>query len=366
MSLLLKKEKSELDKLREALMTGISYMIPVIVAGGMMLAFGSLFETLTGLDLASSDTFLAQIINDLKTFGLYGLGLLFPVMAAFVAFGLAGKAAIAPGLIVGMLAKDMQMGFLGALLGGLMAGYLVRWMLAHIKLPKEFRSLLPMVIIPLLGTAIILFVMKYIVGYPLIALNTGLENWLIGMSGGNKVIMAAVLGAMVGFDLGGPINKAAITVSFGLFAQGIFEPVTASHIAIMIAPFGIGLSTIFAKQFYTKELQENGRAALMMSCVGISEGAIPFILANPALIIVNSIGCAISASLVIMFDSIVQAPAAGILALILSSNIFLYFVSILAGVVFVAIGTTIMMKRQYLRLQSDVKNETVTPTVDVA
>ncbi|MDD1792774.1 PTS fructose transporter subunit IIC [Enterovibrio makurazakiensis] len=352
MTLLLKKEKTELDKLREALMTGVSYMIPVIVAGGMMLAFGSLFETITGIDLKTSDSLFAQIINDLKTFGLYGLGLLFPVIAAFVGFGLAGKAAIAPGLIAGMLAKDMQMGFLGALLGGLMAGYLVRWMLANIKLPKEFRSLLPMVIIPLFGTAIILFVMKYIVGYPLVALNTGLENWLIGMSGGNKVIMAAVLGAMVGFDLGGPINKAAITVSFGLFAQGIYEPVTASHIAIMIAPFGIGLSTIIAKQYYTKELQENGRAALMMSCVGISEGAIPFILANPALIIINAIGSAISAMLVVTFDSIVQAPAAGILALVLSSNILLYFVSIAGGVAFVAIGTTIMMKRQFMRQQA--------------
>ena len=333
-------------------MTGVSYMIPVIVAGGMMLAFGSLFQNITGIDLETSNTLVAQIINDLKTFGLYGLGLLFPVMAAFVGFGLAGKAAIAPGLIVGMLAKDMQMGFLGALLGGLMAGYLVRWMLANIKLPKEFRSLLPMVIIPLFGTAIILFVMKYVVGYPLIAMNTGLENWLISMSGGNKILMAAVLGAMVGIDLGGPINKAAITVSFGLFAQGIYEPVTASHIAIMIAPFGIGLSTIIAKQYYTKELQENGRAALMMSCVGISEGAIPFILANPALIIINAIGSAISASLVIMFDSIVQAPAAGILALILSSNIFLYFISIAVGVAFVALGTTIMMKRQFLRQQA--------------
>ncbi|MGF1734067.1 PTS fructose transporter subunit IIC [Photobacterium satsumensis] len=347
MALLLKKEKTELDKLREALMTGVSYMIPVIVAGGMMLAFGSLFETITGVDLKESNSLVAQLINDLKTFGLYGLTLLFPVIAAFVGFGLAGKPAIAPGLIAGMLARDMQMGFLGALLGGLMVGYLVRWMLANIKLPKEFRSLLPMVIIPLIGTAIVLFVMKYIVGYPLIALNTGLENWLVGMSGGNKVLMAAVLGAMVGFDLGGPINKAAITVSLGLFAQGIFEPVTASHIAIMIAPFGIGLSTIIAKQYYSKELQENGRAALMMSCVGISEGAIPFILANPALIIINTIGSAIAASMVIMFDSIVQAPAAGILALILSSNFFLYLISIATGVAFVAVSTTLLMKRQF-------------------
>ena len=357
MALLLKKEKTEIDKLREALMTGVSYMIPVIVAGGMMLAFGSLFETLIGVDLKESNSLVAQLINDLKTFGLYGLTLLFPVIAAFVGFGLAGKPAIAPGLIAGMLARDMQMGFLGALLGGLMVGYLVRWMLANIKLPKEFRSLLPMVIIPLIGSAIILFVMKYIVGYPLIALNTGLENWLVGMSGGNKVVMAAVLGAMVGFDLGGPINKAAITVSLGLFAQGIFEPVTASHIAIMIAPFGIGLSTIFAKQYYSKELQENGRAALMMSCVGISEGAIPFILANPALIIINTIGSAISAAMVIMFDSIVQAPAAGILALILSSHFFLYFLSIATGVAFVAICTTVLMKRQFNKQATDAENQ---------
>ena len=357
MALLLKKEKTEIDKLREALMTGVSYMIPVIVAGGMMLAFGSLFETLTGVDLKESNSLVAQLINDLKTFGLYGLTLLFPVIAAFVGFGLAGKPAIAPGLIAGMLARDMQMGFLGALLGGLMVGYLVRWMLANIKLPKEFRSLLPMVIIPLIGSAIILFVMKYIVGYPLIALNTGLENWLVGMSGGNKVVMAAVLGAMVGFDLGGPINKAAITVSLGLFAQGIFEPVTASHIAIMIAPFGIGLSTIFAKQYYSKELQENGRAALMMSCVGISEGAIPFILANPALIIINTIGSAISAAMVIMFDSIVQAPAAGILALILSSHFFLYFLSIATGVAFVAICTTVLMKRQFNKQATDAESQ---------
>ncbi|MCW8331030.1 PTS fructose transporter subunit IIC [Photobacterium sp. SDRW27] len=362
MALLLKKEKTEIDKLREALMTGVSYMIPVIVAGGMLLAFGSLFESITGINIAENNSFLAQIISDLKTFGLYGLTLLFPVIAAFVGFGLAGKPAIAPGLIAGMLARDMQMGFLGALLGGLMVGYLVRWMLANIKLPKEFRSLLPMVIIPLLGSAIVLFAMKYIVGVPLIALNSGLESWLIDMSGGNKIIMAAVLGAMVGFDLGGPINKAAITVSLGLFSQGIFEPVTASHIAIMVAPFGIGISTMIAKQYYTKELQENGRAALMMSCVGISEGAIPFILANPALIIINTIGSAVAAACVIMLDTIVEAPAAGILAIILSSNFVLYTLSIAAGVAIVAIGTTILMKRQYLKQKA---NEQAMPSAEI-
>jgi len=231
-------------------------------------------------------------------------------------------------------------------------GYLVRWMLANIKLPKDFRSLLPMVIIPLLGSAIVLFTMKYIVGVPLVALNSGLENWLIDMSGGNKVIMAAVLGAMVGFDLGGPVNKAAITVSLGLFAQGIFEPVTASHIAIIVAPFGIGLSTMIAKNLYTQELQENGRAALMMSCVGISEGAIPFVLANPALIIVNTIGSAVTAACVIMSGSIVEAPAAGILAIVLSSNFVLYTLSIAVGVAIVTVGTTVLMKRQVQKLKA--------------
>jgi len=351
MTLLLKKEKTEVDKFREALMTGVSYMIPIIVAGGMLLAFGSLFETITGINITESSGFAARLISDLKTFGLYGLTLLFPVIAAFVGFGLAGKPAIAPGLLAGMLARDMQMGFLGALLGGLMVGYLVRWMLANIKLPKSFKSLLPMVIIPLIGSAIVLFFMKYIVGIPLIALNAGLESWLIDMSGGNKIIMAAVLGGMVGFDLGGPVNKAAITVSLGLFAQGIFEPVTASHIAIIVAPFGIGISTMVAKDLYSKELQENGRAALMMSCVGISEGAIPFVLANPALILVNTIGSAVTAACTIMLGSIVEAPAAGILAIILSSNFVLYTLSITVGVMIVAVGTTILMKRQLQKQQ---------------
>lgn len=333
--------------IREAIMTGISYMIPVIVAGGMMLAFSSFIETIATTYLENNNSIVAHIINDLRTFGLYGLALLLPVIAAFVGLGLAGKAAIAPGLIAGMLADDMQMGFIGALLGGLIAGFLVRWMKKTIKLPTSLHSLLPMVIIPVFGSITVLFIMKYILGYPLTAINTGLEDWLIDMSKGNKIIMAIVLGAMVGFDLGGPINKVAITVSMGLFAEGIYEPLTASHIAIMIAPFGIGLSTILAQKYYTKDLQESGRAALIMSCVGISEGAIPFILINPALIIINCIGSAISASLVITFNSIVEVPAAGLLAPILSSKFFMYVISITSGVFFVTVGTTLIMKRQY-------------------
>ncbi len=188
--------------------------------------------------------------------------------------------------------------------------------------------------------------MKYIVGFPLIALNTGLESWLLDMSGTNKVLMAAIMGAMVGFDLGGPVNKAAITVSLGMFAQGIYEPVTASHAAVMVAPFGIGLSTIMAKHLYTTEMQDSGKAAMAMSCVGISEGAIPFVLANPALIVVNMIGCTIAAAGVVAMNTLVQAPASGILAMFLAYNTPLYILCIAAGVGFVAMGTTFLTKRQ--------------------
>ncbi len=140
-------KKTEADKLRDALMTGVSYMLPLVVAGGLLLAIGSTIETTTGINLETDQGLLVRLIGDLKEFGLLGLQLLFPIIAAYIGYGLAGKSAIAPGLITGLMAREMGMGFIGALVAGLLVGYLVRWMLGNIKLPKNLQSLLPMCII---------------------------------------------------------------------------------------------------------------------------------------------------------------------------------------------------------------------------
>ncbi|MGF1872826.1 PTS fructose transporter subunit IIC [Photobacterium indicum] len=312
-----KKRNSTGVEIKQAIMTGVSYMLPFIIAGAVIMGISRIGASFYGIDNiwdgshAEAGNALIRMFHAFDGFGGMALSLMLPVVAGYIAYSLADKPGIGPGMIAGLLAKDLGTGFLGALAAGFVAGYIVRYLAKNIKLPQSLASAGPIFIIPVGGTLLACIIMMYVIGDPLAAMNRGLEAWLLSMSGTNKVILAAIIGGMVGFDLGGPINKAAVTTAMAMLASGIYDPNTAAQVAIIIPPIGIGVATLIWKSRFPESLQEAGKASTLMGLIGVSEGAIPFALANPKIIIINVIGSAVGSAMAVGFGAVNRAPISG-------------------------------------------------------
>ncbi|TDT62748.1 PTS fructose transporter subunit IIC [Fonticella tunisiensis] len=323
--------KERLDNLSRHLMTGVSYMIPVVVAGGLMVSIAIMIGG-TGV-WEAKEGFAATI----KDIGLYGLGLIVPVIAAYIAYSIADKPGIAPGFIVGMLAKDMGTGFLGGIIVGLMVGYFVE-LLKKIQAPAAIMPVISILLIPVASTFVVGVTLKYIIGGPIIAATKGITAWLGGMQAGNQIILAAILGAMMAFDMGGPVNKTALTFAYGLYAEKIYGPATAIHIAIAIPPLGLALAAFLASKRYSNEEKEAAKSALVMGIVGITEGAIPFALADPVRVIpAIMIGSAVSSGLSAALGVVNPVLMATVFATPFVNKPLLHVVAVLAGVVTTAV-----------------------------
>lgn len=252
-----------------------------------------------------------------------------------------------------MLVKNLNAGFLGAIASGLIAGYVCKLIRDKVKLPKSMESIVPVFLVPVGGTLITLLLVQYVIGTPFAALNVGLENWLNGLSGGNQILMAAIVGAMVGFDLGGPVNKAAVTTAMALLTSEIYAPNTAAQVAIIIPPIGLGLATLLAKKKYNTEMRESGKSAVIMGLVGVSEGAIPFAVESPLKVIpVNVIGSAIGAAMAVGLGAVNQAPISGFYGWFTVQNWPIYVASIAVGVAFVAIATAVLRSSDAGKVES--------------
>lgn len=215
------------------------------------------------------------------------------------------------------------------------------------------ESIVPVFLVPVVGTLITLLLVQYVIGTPFAALNVGLENWLNGLSGGNQILMAAIVGAMVGFDLGGPVNKAAVTTAMALLTSEIYAPNTAAQVAIIIPPIGLGLATLLAKKKYNTEMRESGKSAVIMGLVGVSEGAIPFAVESPLKVIpVNVIGSAIGAAMAVGLGAVNQAPISGFYGWFTVQNWPIYVASIAVGVAFVAIATAVLRSSDAGKVES--------------
>ena len=340
------------SEIKNHILTGISYMIPLVIAGAVIMAIsrvgGSIFGIVDILDGAygESANSLIRLLHSLDGFGGIALGLMFPVISAFIAYSISDKLGIAPGLIGGMLVKDINAGFLGAIVSGLIAGYACLWIKDHVHLPKSMTSVVPVFLVPVVGTLITVLLVNYVIGIPFAAINVALESWLNGLSGGNAIVMAAVVGAMVGFDLGGPVNKAAVTTAMALLTSNVYAPNTAAQVAIIIPPIGLGLATIFAKNKYNKELKEAGKSAVIMGLVGISEGAIPFAVENPLKVIpINMIGSALGSALAVGLGAVNTAPISGFYGWFTVEKWPIYVFSIATGALFVAICTSLLRSK---------------------
>ena len=343
-------------------MTGVSYMIPFVVAGGILIA---LAFAIGGYKIAFYDTSNISVLttgfaaNPLQSIGaaLFVTGakaafLLFvPVLAGFIAYSIADRPGIAPGMIGGVLAGITGSGFLGGLIAGFLAGYLVYWLNRSIRLPRTMAGLMPVLILPLLSSLIIGLLMLYVVGTPVAWLNQALINGLKGMQGTNAALLGLLIGLMMAFDMGGPVNKAAYAFSTGLLLDPhnpVYLPMAAAMAAGMTPPLGLALATILFKNRFTHDEREAGKAAWVLGASFITEGAIPFAAEDPFRVIPSiMIGSAVTGALSALFGIGLRVPHGGIWVMFIPgvlNNAPLYILSILIGIVVTA-GALFVLKR---------------------
>jgi PTS system fructose-specific IIC component len=368
------------QKLKKALLTGVSYMIPFVAGGGLLIALGFL---LGGYDIAlgtKANDILAQntLFNlpdgNLALYigvvffkiGALSLGFLVPALAGYIAFGIADRPGIAPGFTAGAVAGFMGAGFLGGLVGGLLAGAIAHW-IGTWSVPRWLRGLMPVVIIPLLASIVASGLMFLILGGPIAALTVALNTWLSGMTGASAVVLGIILGLMMCFDLGGPVNKVAYSFAVaGLGAGSIsnqapWQIMATVMAAGMVPPLAMALATVLDKKLFSLAERENGKAAWLLGASFISEGAIPFAAADPLRVIPASmVGGAVTGALTMATGVTSQAPHGGIFVFFAIGNLLMFVIAILAGTVVSALAV-LALKRWAARKRVDtVENVPVT------
>ncbi|OFO23305.1 fructose-specific PTS transporter subunit EIIC [Rothia sp. HMSC061C12] len=340
------------SRIYKAVMTGISYMIPFVAAGGILVALGFVFEAITVPNLGEVNTKAilesATLFNlgdvhwtlylgaVLQTIGGFGLSLMVPALAAYIAYGLAQRPGIAPGFIAGSVALAVNAGFLGGIVGGILAG-LIAYALGTLKLPRWLGSMMPVVITPLVTSLVAGLAMYLLLGAPLAWVMTTLQDWLTSMSGGSALLLGLILGAMMASDLGGPINKAAYLFATAGLSSGATvnqEIMAAVIISGMVPPLAMALATTLRPKLFNENERENGKAAWLLGASFISEGAIPFASADPARVIPSTIvGGAIAGAISMGAHVASPAPHGGIWIIGLAQNPLMFLVAVVAGTV---------------------------------
>ncbi|WP_202077360.1 PTS fructose transporter subunit IIC [Caldalkalibacillus salinus] len=324
------------------LMNGVSFMIPLVVAGGLIIALSFIF----GIDAFEEEGTLPAALMDIGSGA--ALALMVPVLAGFIAYSIADKPGLAPGLIGGMLASQLESGFLGGIIAGFLAGYVAKWVRDYVKVPQNFQGLKPVLIIPFLSSLIVGLLMVYVIGEPARMIMGGLTGWLTGLTGTNAILLGLILGAMMSFDMGGPLNKAAYTFAVGLLGSEMYAPMAAVMAAGMTPPLGLWLATQLAPKLYSNEEKEAGKAAGVLGVSFITEGAIPFAAADPLRVIPAAVaGSAITGSLSMFFGATLRAPHGGIFVLPIPNavgNVLLYGLAIIIGTVVTAVVVNVLKK----------------------
>ena len=340
------------SRIYKAVMTGISYMIPFVAAGGILVALGFVFEAITVPNLGEVNTKAildsATLFNlgdvhwtlylgaVLQTIGGFGLSLMVPALAAYIAYGLAQRPGIAPGFIAGSVALAVNAGFLGGIVGGILAG-LIAYALGTLKLPRWLGSMMPVVITPLVTSLVAGLAMYLLLGAPLAWVMTTLQDWLTSMSGGSALLLGLILGAMMASDLGGPINKAAYLFATAGLSSGATvnqEIMAAVIISGMVPPLAMALATTLRPKLFNENERENGKAAWLLGASFISEGAIPFASADPARVIPSTIvGGAIAGAISMGAHVASPAPHGGIWIIGLAQNPLMFLAAVVAGTV---------------------------------
>lgn len=328
------------------LMNGVSNMLPFVVGGGILIAISFMFGYNAFNPEDPSYNPIAKALMDIGG-GSGAFGLLVPVLAGFIALSIADRPGFAPGMVGGLLAATGGAGFLGGLIAGFLAGYLVLGLKKLFAgLPTSLEGIKTILLYPLFGIALTGFLMVFLVNKPVGALNQAITDWLSGLGTGNAVLLGIVLGLMMSFDMGGPINKAAYVFGTGLLANGVYEPMAAIMAAGMVPPLGIALATTFFKNKFTKQDQDAGKACYIMGLSFITEGAIPFAAADPLRVIPSVMaGSAVAGGLSMMFNIGLRAPHGGLFVVPLVEGVWLlYLAAILIGAAVTAVLLGILKK----------------------
>jgi PTS system fructose-specific IIC component len=346
-------------RLRQWLMTGVSYMIPFVAAGGILIAIAFLIGGAEVATKVNGGTFhgvtypgvaddqLNHLLSQTGYAGvLFYIGstafkMLVPILAGFIAYAMADRLGLVPGIVGGLLASAIGAGFLGGLIAGLLAGF-VALQLKRLRVPRGVAGIMPVVVIPLVSTAIVGVLMLIVIGQPIAAATTHLTNWLNGLGGSNAILLGALLGLMMAFDMGGPINKVAYTFGVASLASGNLKIMAAVMAAGMVPPLAMALATVVRPKLFTKAERQAGEAAWLLGASFITEGAIPFAAADPIRVIPSLMaGSAVTGAMSLGFGATSRAPHGGIWVVGLIGKPLLYVLAIVVGVLVSAVCVTV-------------------------
>ena len=314
------------------LMTGVSYMIPFVVAGGLLIAISFALGGINVFEDANQGT-LGWTLFQIGAKA--GFTLMVPILAGFIAYSIADRPGIAPGMIGGMIASTIGSGFLGGIAAGFIAGYVVKFLSDHIPLPRTLAGLKPVLILPLLGTVIVGLLMYYVVGEPVAAALATITAWLKGLQGSNALFLGLLLGSMMAFDMGGPVNKAAYAFATGLITSQVYAPMAAVMAAGMVPPLGLALAAVLFRNRFSLDEREAAGATAVLGISFITEGAIPYAAKDPLRVIPALVlGSAVTGAISMLAGCELRVPHGGVFVLPIPNavtNLGPYLIAIVAG-----------------------------------
>ena len=323
------EERGEKKGVYKHLMTGVSHMLPLVVAGGLLIAISFMF----GIEAFKDENIAGGLPKALMDIGGgAAFHLMIAVFAGYVAFSIADRPGLAVGLIGGMLATTAGAGILGGIIAGFLAGYVVKGLNDVIKLPPSLMSLKPILILPLLGSFIVGLAMIYLINPPVAKIMTALSEWLKSMGDVNAMVLGVIIGTMMCIDMGGPVNKAAYTFSVGMIASQVYTPMAAAMAAGMVPPIGMAIATWLARSKFTSNQHDAGKASFVLGFCFISEGALPFVAADPLRVIISSVlGGATAGAISMSLGITLQAPHGGLFVVPFVSEPLMYLAAIAIG-----------------------------------
>jgi len=344
------KKKKE-NPIYRHLMNGVSYMIPFIVVGGLLIAIALTLggEQTEGGIVIPDGSFWKQV----EAIGGASFAFMVPILAGYIAYSIADRPGLAPGVVGGYIAangsfygSEANAGFIGGIIAGFLAGYIVL-VLKKIKVPKAMEPVMPIIFLPIIGTFIVGLLFIYVIGAPVSALFDGLTNWLEGMQGASSILLAVILGGMIAVDMGGPFNKVAFLFGVGMIAEGNYAIMGAIAVAICIPPIGMGLATFINKKKYNPAEIEAGKASFTMGLFGITEGAIPFAAQDPLRVIPSIVTGSMAGAVIAMLSGVGDHVAHGgpiVAVLGAVDNVLMFFIAAAVGVVVTAFMVNALKK----------------------
>ncbi|STP28884.1 PTS system fructose-specific transporter subunit IIC [Enterococcus durans] len=319
-------------QLKKHALTAISYMLPIVVTAGLLIAIGNLTCGKVITDYQTTYT----VPDALVSLGVLGMGLLAPVISAAIAYSIADRPGIGPGLFMGLIANAIGAGFLGGMLGGYLVGFFVLFLVKHVKVPVWAQGLMPMMIVPLVSTLIVGLLLFFVVGLPIVWATEALTEFLRELQGSGKFLFGAIVGGMAAFDFGGPVNKVASLFADGLLLEGVQEPEAVKVLASMVPPFGVTISWVLSKiarqTKYSKEEEDNIKLAFPMGLCMITEGVIPIAAVDPIRVMIScTVGAAVGGGLSMSWGVGSPVPSGGVFIIPAMSDPLKFTLALLIG-----------------------------------